>query len=385
MQIEILYDVPVSSNFPANVQGVMCAYPLSTKLTDGTVAVVYRQGETKHSYDGILMIQLSEDGGRSWSMPQTVANGLLEVPTQTVVTGGICQVPSGVLLAVYGTVEGLPPSVYPFSPEASACARHVVMVRSDDLGVTWSEPERLDLSTLGRAGITSGPFVAANGTVCIPIENKLPTGNNATALVISHDDGQTFGPPITVAADHTGQLNLCDARFDLLPNGRVISLLWTFLQENEVTIEAHQAFSDDNGLTWSKPENIGCVGQITVPLALSNGRVIAVSNYRHSPMGTLLWFSEDGGESWMVDQPILLWDAEKRMMAGKPVTIEPPKAAGEQVWDELQRFSFGTPDLVLLDDETVLLTYYATLSCGREENQSIEDVVHIRACRFRML
>ena len=42
--------------------------------------------------------------------------------------------------------------------------------------------------------------------------------------------------------------------------------------------------------------------------------------------------------------------------------------------DELQRFRFGTPDLVLLDAETVLLTYYATLN----------DVVHVRSCGFRV-
>lgn len=379
MQIEILYDAPVSPNFPANQQRVMCAYPLSTKLQDGTVAVVYRQGETKHSHDGILVIQLSKDGGQSWSAPQTVVNGLLESPTQTVVTGGICQAPSGSLLAVYGTVEGLPPGVYPFTPEGSKCSRHVFMVRSDDAGFTWSKPMRVELPTLKRAGITTGPFVAANGIVCIPIENKLPTGNSATMLVVSRDDGQTFGLPITVAADHAGRLNLCDARFDVLPNGRVISLLWTFLEENEVTIEAHRTFSDDNGLTWSAVENIGCVGQITAPLALPDASinsniVIAVSNYRHSPMGSLLWISEDGGENWAVESPILLWDAEQRIMTGKPVTIQPPGTTDEQVWDELQRFSFGTPDLVLLDNRTVLLTYYATL----------DEVVHVRACGFRV-
>lgn len=180
----------------------------------------------------------------------------------------------------------------------------------------------LDLAPLQKAGITSGPFVAANGAFCLPIEHKLPTGNNATALVISYDDGRTFGPPITV--DSTGQRNLCDTRFDVLPNGRIIALLWTFLQESEVTIAAHCAFSDDHGLTWSTPVDTGCAGQITAPLALPDGRVLAVSNYRHEPMGSLLWHSADGGETWLVDQPIQMWDAAARTMAGCPVTIHPP-------------------------------------------------------------
>jgi hypothetical protein len=209
----------------------------------------------------------------------------------------------------------------------------------------------------------------------VPIECRIPSGVNATALIISHDDGRTFTPPLMVAGDETGRLNLCDARFDLLPDGRIIALLWTFLQENERTIEVHRTFSTDHGLTWSNPEALGFVGQITAPLVLSAGRVLAASNYRHPPLGSLLWHSNDGGVSWAVDQPIQLWDAEAGCINGQPVTIPPLADVEERVWDELQRFSFGTPDLVRLADGTVLLTYYATL----------RGIIHVRACGLRVV
>lgn len=95
----------------------------------------------------------------------------------------------------------------------------------------------------------------------------------------------------------------------------------------------------------------------------------------HPPSSSLLWHSNDGGETWAVDQPIQLWDAEQGRLTGRPVTVQPLADAEERIWDELQRYSFGTPDLALLADGTVLLTYYATL----------QGVVHIRACSFRVV
>ncbi len=375
MQVEILFDVAVSPNLAAGERAVTCAFPLSASLADGAVACIYRQGATKHSHDGVLLMQRSEDGGRHWSVPQTVANGLSANPTQTVITGGLCQTPTGALLASFGSVEGLPPNTYPFGADGDRYPLRFFLSRSEDGGVSWSAPKQPDLHPLERVGVTGPPFAAANSTVCVPIECRIPSGVNATGLIISQDDGRTFSAPIMVAGDETGRLNLCDARFDLLPDGRVIALLWTFLQENERTIEVHRCFSSDHGQTWSPAGSLGFVGQITAPLVLPAGQVIAASNYRHPPLGSLLWHSDDGGTTWATDQPIQLWDAEQGRMNGQPVKLPALAAVEERIWDELQRFSFGTPDLVLLDDGTVLLTYYATL----------QGVFHVRACGLRVV
>ena len=214
MQLQLLFDVAVSPNLAAGDKQITCAFPLSARLADGSVICTYRQGVTKHSHDGVLLWQQSHDGGRTWSSPQVIANGLTASPTQTVVTGGLCQTPGGALLASFGSIEGLPPNTYPFGP-----------------------------------------------------------------------GGERY------------------------------------------------------------------------------------------PLRFFLTRSDDGGETWAVDQPIQLWDAEAGHMNGQPVTIPPLADVEERVWDELQRFSFGTPDLVLLRDGTVLLTYYATL----------QGVIHVRACGLRVV
>ncbi len=376
MRVTILSDQAVSSNLAAGNSASACAYPLSALLSDGSVCCVYRQGSSKHSVDSLLMVQTSQDLGDSWSAPRVVFDGRKSSPPVTVVSSGVCQTHDGNLLVVFGAVEGLAPGVNMFSQEGRALPHPLLATRSCDGGRSWSQPWSIAQLTLLNAGVTSRPFTLSDGELCVPLEYKLtPAGPNGSAMMFSQDNGDTFDPPVVVAADPSGKLNLCDARYDVLPDGRIIALLWTFRQDNEETIEVRRSFSSDRGRTWTRPESIGFVGQITAPLALPGGAMVAVSNYRLPPEGIRLWGSLDGERSWPGLGPIQMWDPHANRMVGEPL-VQQEEAAGEEesIWDALDRFTFGTPDLVLLSDDSLLMTYYATLN----------DITHVRACRFRL-
>ena len=372
MNVNIISDRAVSPNLAARDEGTCCAYPLSALLNDGTVAVVYRSGATTHSHDGVLMIQTSADHGASWDEPRVVFDGTVLDPSQTAVTGGLVQTPNGALLAVFGVVEGLEPGVYMFSDEGLPLRREILISRSEDAGQTWSAAEPFATPGIPRAGIVSSPFLSAAGEVCVLLEFQNSAGAQCTAMMFSGDDGETFGDPVVVAEDPLGKLSLCDARATVLPDERILVLLWTFRQEDEQTIEVHRTFSPDHGRTWTTPQSIGMVGQITPPLALPSGEVIALSNVRIPPEGIQLWHSPDGGENWDSERRVQMWDLAEGRMLGKEVGPAQPAGSGAPVWDELQRFSFGTPDLGRLGDGTILMTYYAT----------VDSIIHVRACRF---
>ncbi len=68
-----------------------------------------------------------------------------------------------------------------------------------------------------------------------------------------------------------------------------------------------------------------------------------------------------------------MWDLAAGRMLGEPAQAR-AVSKSEQVWDELQRFSFGTPDLSLLPDGSVFLAYWAT----------VNQIIHVRGCRFRV-
>ena len=195
--------------------------------------------------------------------------------------------------------------------------RRLLYSRSADLGQSWAPAQCLEWPAVSKAGVTTRPFTLPSGRVCMPIEYKTSQGPNGTAMAFSDDCGRSFSEPIIVAADEKGRLNLCDARFTQLADGRLLTLLWTFVQGSEETIEVHRAYSSDGGETWTAPAPIGFVGQITAPLALPAGDVIAASNYRHSPEGIRLWYSPDGGAAWDVNAPVQMWDLTQGRILGR--------------------------------------------------------------------
>ena len=375
MRVEILSDQAATPNLEAGAKGVACAFPQAAVLADGRLAIVYRRGETKHSYDGVFVFQRSSPDRTVWERPVVVFDGAARQPKQTVVSGGMCLTPKGTLCATFSTVEELPAGMYMFSAEGMALKRRVFAARSVDGGQTWSEATLVDTRPYELVGITTKPFILPDGRLFAPIEIGTPAGVQSSFAVISEDDGRSFGPLMTCADDTSGRLSLCDARYTVLPDGRLLMLLWTFRREDEETIEVHQSYSADAGKTWTPAQSIGILGQITVPLALPGGAVIAASNYRLPPEGSRLWYSPDGGATWDTQHPIQMWDARLTRILGEPVAavVERNRAAGDSIWQALGGFTFGTPDLVGLPDGSVALTYYATLN----------EIIHVRACRFR--
>lgn len=224
-----------------------------------------------------------------------------------------------------------------------------------------------------QASITAKPFLNAHEEVCVLVEFRTAAGAQGTAIMFSQDEGRAFGAPTIPAEDRDGRLSLCDARTTILPDGRIVMLLWTFRQDDEETVEVHQTWSSDHGRTWTKPEGIGLVGQISAPLSQPSGRAIALSNVRVPPEGIDLWHTGPDGR-WNTEHRIRMWDAGAGRMLGERVVAAEARAAGTGVWDELPRFSFGTPDMVNLPDGGILMTYYAT----------VDAIVHVRACRFRV-
>jgi hypothetical protein len=377
MRVDIAHDLPVSPNLPAGDASSVCDFPSLAVLDDGRVLVVYRQGSAKHSHDGIFVIQSSSDGGRTWSAPEIVFDGRELEPNLTATTGGICQAQDGTLVFAFFVVEGLQPGVGMFDEIGFALPRKIFISLSHDAGASWSTPEPYAYPGMPLSAITEKPFVLPDGEICMPIEYYSREMVCRTALAFSSDGGRTFSrPPLHIVGDLTDQINYGDARFAQLPDGCLLTLLWTFLQASQETVAVHRAWSSDQGRTWTEPASVGFVGQVTNPLALPAGDVLAVSNYRLPPEGIRLWHSPDGGATWDVEHSVQMWDARAGCMLGAPAAHHATRPAGDgdgDVWGSLSTFSFGTPDLVRLDDGALLMSYYA----------AVDGIIHVRACRFR--
>jgi hypothetical protein len=146
---------------------------------------------------------------------------------------------------------------------------------SEDDGQTWSE-----LKPIGDFG----------GIVTMACVSPLKNGNYAAFFhddgrflkgegkrnqfqvfkTISKDGGLTWGPP-EVIAEHK-KAHLCEPGFFRSPDGKQIALL---LRENSRTFNSFVIFSNDEGETWSKPREL--------PAALTGDRHTG----RYAPDGRL--------------------------------------------------------------------------------------------------
>ena len=374
MKVKVISDVAVSPNLSEAVGPRTCAYPLTTVMSDGALVCAYRGGQEKHTYDGIFLSQRSSDSGDTWSPPAVVCDKRKLDPPQSVTSGGVCRTADGSVLCVFKTVEVTKPGHYVYSQEGRKQGCTVYSSLSRDAGSSWSEPKRVNISPYDEhTGVASKALVLPGGELLIPLETKPANRASTTLGSFSLDNGETIGPFAELGlGDPAEELDICDARFTLVGD-EVLALLWAFRCDTEETIEVHRSTSRDNGRSWSAPQSTGFVGQVTAPLGLGNDVVIAASNYRHPPEGIRLWLSRDGGETWK-RPPMQMWDPNQNRIVAEPVAQPVRAGQDEGVWEAMDKFTFGTPDLVVLPDRTILLTYYATL----------KGITHIRACRFEL-
>ena len=371
MKLNLLSDVAVSPNLNDSTQPPTCSYPFTTVMNDGTVVMVYRGGAEKHTYDGILFSQRSSDGGQTWSAPVVVCDFTTQNPPQPVTTGGICQVHDGSLLLIFKTTRVTQPNHFVYSAEGLTQQCILYVAQSWDAGQTWSLPRQIDVNGYSVFGITTSPMVLPSGKIFLPLEARL-AGKVTTTLgqfvsTVEEIDGNFRDLGLS---DPANLLEHCDVRFAIMDD-QVLALLWTFRKDNERTIELHRSVSDDEGQTWSPPSPLPFIGQITAPLALNTGTIIAASNYRLDPPGIRLWHSDDGGLTWQ-DPPVQMWDPAQSRTIAEPLEAVGTGGNDDGVWLHMDDFTFGTPNLHRLPDGVILLTYYATLN----------DTNHIRACRF---
>ena len=375
MKVEIVHDVVVSPNLAAGTPSVVCVYPSMTVLRDGSIVCVYRQGTAKHSRDGVFYAQRSGDGGRSWSKPVPIYDGMSSQKPECVHTGVVCETPGGVLLAFFTTVAAVKPDAYIFGEEGRRLWQRPLVSASTDGGHSWKAARQLELSGLPHSAyIASRPLILPDGGILLPIEITDTHGQETMLACVSTDEGLSFEPALPIAKDETGGLGYGDGKFDRLADGTLIMLAWTYRNPSEETIRVHRCESRD-GRTWSPPQPTNVVCQIMTPLQMAGSLIIAAGNVRTPPEGIRLFHSRDCGKTWDTSAPVQLWDPRRLQITGAVLPIEAPPPDREGIWGALPSFTFGSPELAKLGEDEALMTYYAI----------IEGITHVRACRFRII
>jgi len=363
--LEILGHSTVYRNPHPNLTGEYVSFPAIQALPDDVLLCMCRHGSARESSDGVVRIQRSTDGGGNWDPAG-------ELPEPAGVGDG-SRLPGGFGVTPEG--EALAWACYP--PGRHGESGQLVW-RSADSGLTWSAPTRVDTAPFEHIGVGGNLVTLADSTMVSASEwGEEASGDSrpdwAALISRSSDGGRTWDAWRRVQGPKDG-VYYFDLRIAGLADGRLLAVYWTHDMETDQGVNVHTAWSSDGGETWTEPQDAGFWGQVTDVTCLRSGRVIAVTNHRRDPMGVRALLSEDDGGSFAEADHVELWGIEPARIRSAPV-LSKRRDVVEDVLDSYHFFTFGTPTVTQLSDETIAVAYYVTE----------EHVTYVRCCRLREL
>ena len=133
--------------------------------------------------------------------------------------------------------------------------------------------------------------------------------------VKSSDGGKQWREPILVARK-AGHL-FTEAAMAQMNNGDIITAM-----RDDTTKFLHTCRSGDNGKTWSSPQSTRIDGYPPHLLVLSDGRLLCTTGRRQPDFSIRAALSDDGGNTWELDDVICIRGNLPNKDLGYPATVE---------------------------------------------------------------
>ncbi len=300
------------------------------RLQNGEILLIFREakwrGNATHADPTTRMSLLrTKDNGETWfsqvSVDSQGGNGC-----------AIMQLSDGTLLAnAYHWLFARPDESEPLlgRPEYAKDERlnlvraggGVHMTRSTTDGYTWSVPEHIpELQEWPLMACHSPPIEMPKGELLLPVTGQTSMESQHHGVVLrSQDGGHEWSDPVCITADAPGEITFHETRLVHCPSGRIIAMHRT------PRGNYWQNSSEDDGRTWSDSIEtpIWCGGSSPPDMkVLSDGRILLTRGYRREPCGIRAYLSENEGESWDVENQIILRDDGPDRDVGYPSTVE---------------------------------------------------------------
>lgn len=252
--------------------GGHAAFPGATRLRDGRIIAVWRQGGGHNALDGTVRASWSSDGGATWTDDRRV----LAVDGSDVRDPSLWVADDGSLMMV----------VY-YKNSSTGYIRGVLLHRSTDGGATWDAGRQLPT---GYSGASCGnPPVKVGGRWVLPLYAfSSSRSTRFSAYVAASSDGVTFGTPQLVLDGDAAGVPAIEPGLNVLPNGNLVMTMRSTSQ---------WAVSTDKGTTWVLRASPFDSASRHASVVDSRGRLITV--YRGwAGYGAELRVSTNGGASF---------------------------------------------------------------------------------------
>ena len=356
----------------SHIPGRGAYFPCVRPLQGGSLLAAQHVGSGLCSPDNHIEVLRSTDGGRIWTNEGSIHGGL---PADGWCYRAPMLAPLGDGNLVMAAARYLLDNDEMYNPATEGLKpTQMVLFRSSDQGRSWSGPEVVPnpLPAERYVSSLSGQLlIIAPDRWMYPFETWKPDGyegpvDQKAGAVFSSDQGQTWDEWSVVADDPEERLHYGDQMQSVLPDGRIYTTLWTRtwgVGQGE-DVNDHWVVSEDAGRTWSEPRPTNLQGQLCAPIALPDGRVAAIYNFRREPQGIHVAITEDL-ENYDIENQAVVFRAGEETMTAKAV---------DEFIDAHQKIAFGRPWGILLPDGDLLVYFWCT----------VESVTHNRWVRLRI-
>jgi hypothetical protein len=213
--------------------------PSCVTLSDGTVAMVYVDGDVHAATVGGVHIRFSDDYGATWTdKDKTLGDDAVSFPT-TIGEPFLFAAPNGNLICAGADVW-------------SVAARGTYQSISTDGGATWSEPAAMAITGIDGdtdfLALIDDSFIY-DGVIYLSgrISTDQAEANVKSVLVKSIDNGVNW----TWVSDITAAGQSHEVGIEYLGSNRIIALI-----RDNGNSQTYRCFSNDMGATWTTPEDI---------------------------------------------------------------------------------------------------------------------------------
>jgi len=307
-----------------------------------------------------ILITWSDDEGKSWSTP-------IEPFRPCSIKGvpgawrGMHVTPVGPreILGLLYWVDVSDPALPFFNEKTEGLLdSRLFLTRSGDAGRTWTEPKQIETAPYDCPVPFTGPILARKDGVWVLQFETNKTYNDTSVwlhqavLMFSRDKGRTWGEAVVTGADPEGRVFYWDQRPNLLADGSVLDVFWTFDRKTASYRNIHARLSRDGGHQWSEIWDTGIPGQGGPPVSLKDGSIAMPYVDRTKTPIIKLRVSKDSGRTWPASTEVIIDDSTARPQEGAKGTMQ-------DAWSEMGAYSIGLPMTARLANGDVLVAYYS--------------------------
>jgi hypothetical protein len=351
-----------------HVKSIHAYFPSVVSLPNGEMLATLCLGEAFEATNLHTYLARSLDDGETWQLEGRLS---ADVPDRlTTDSSRITALPNGetVVFMVRHDRTEHPDEGFTNVANLGFVPTELLILRSQDQGHTWTQPEPLIPPLIGPSFELCSPVTPLpDGRWLLPTstwrgwDGACPNDMKTIAFV-SHDRGKSWPEYMDVYGGATRPVIHFESKIIALSDGRLVGAAWGYDEATAADTPNQYVVSEDGGLTWTAPASTGLIGQTGTPFALPDNRILFVYRRIDRP-GLWANIARLEGTRWINESEMPLWGA-----AADGLT-----AHSENMAKNFHVLRFGAPCITTTPKGDIFVAFWCVEDC----------VSHIRWFRLR--